>query len=275
VPGRRLKTDKFKDSSGVPIVGVARLIGVLSIVIYVLKYCHLSKREISLLNAVHSLLGKARNSEGGRQSGYVSSGKYTGRALSGIIFCNRIATDKGYQDRNRAGSVFERKPPRGKVCEVPRPMDLGSRLQLLEQICREHGIPLTVQRRAVLEALIFRQDHPTADQIFDDVQKQLPEISKATVYRVLDRLVELGLIRRLVHTGMPARYDAVTERHHHVTCRQCGRIEDVKHTDLDSLPVPSEITSRFAVEDYTVQFFGICERCREASSPGQMSLTRE
>jgi Fe2+ or Zn2+ uptake regulation protein len=39
--------------------------------------------------------------------------------------------------------------------------------------------------------------------------------------------------------------------------------------------VPSEITSRFAVEDYTVQFFGICERCREASSPGQMSLTRE
>ncbi len=154
-------------------------------------------------------------------------------------------------------------------------MEVPSRLQLLEQICREQGIPLTVQRRAVLEALIFRQDHPTADQIFDDVQKQLPEISKATVYRVLDRLVELGLIRRLVHTGMPARYDAVTERHHHVTCRHCGRIEDVRHPDLDALPIPSGITSRFAIEDYTVQFFGICDRCRGATSPGELSMGQE
>jgi Fur family peroxide stress response transcriptional regulator len=137
-----------------------------------------------------------------------------------------------------------------------------SRIEALERICREEGIPLTAQRRAVLEALIAREDHPTAEQIFAEVVQKLPDISKATVYRVLDRLVELGLIRRLVLTGMPARFDGITARHHHAACRRCGKVQDVTDERLDALLPPERLAQQFAVEDYTVVFFGLCERCR-------------
>ena len=56
-----------------------------------------------------------------------------------------------------------------------------SSLEELAQICRKHTLPLTVQRRLVLETLSIRTDHPTADQVFDDVRKRMPEISRTTV----------------------------------------------------------------------------------------------
>ena len=48
------------------------------------------------------------------------------------------------------------------------------------------GFPLTVQRRVILETMLLRDDHPTAEQIYDALQAQVPEISRATVYRALE-----------------------------------------------------------------------------------------
>ena len=56
----------------------------------------------------------------------------------------------------------------------------------IEKICREHSLPLTTQRRAVLEALALRHDDPTVDEIWADVRSTTPEISRTTVYRILE-----------------------------------------------------------------------------------------
>jgi Fe2+ or Zn2+ uptake regulation protein len=150
------------------------------------------------------------------------------------------------------------------------PGDPQPLVEQLQRRCRELGIPLTVQRSAIYAALAARSDHPTADQVYADLRTRLPGISKATAYRTLDKLVELGLVVRVSHPGSAARYDAKTHRHHHVVCDGCGAMTDLEAPDLDRLTIP-DLTSRgFAARDFSVHVRGICHACRkqEARRPG-------
>lgn len=142
------------------------------------------------------------------------------------------------------------------------------RLADLERRCRELGSPLTVQRRAILAALIWRSDHPTADDVHADLEKTLPGVSRGTVYRTLDTLVELGLIGRVCHPGSSARYDAKTHRHHHLVCDRCGSMADLDEPSLDDLSIPDVSASGFCVRDYSVQFRGTCRDCSEEQRAG-------
>ncbi|HID23302.1 MAG TPA: transcriptional repressor [Planctomycetaceae bacterium] len=136
------------------------------------------------------------------------------------------------------------------------------RMNQFESLCREKGIPVTVQRRVILQTLLQRRDHPTADQIFEDVRKQIPDISRTTVYRVLEALVGLGVIRRVHSMGNAVRYDGNIDRHHHLVCRECGRMADWESPALNNLPMPKEDALGFHIDDYTIQFTGICAECR-------------
>ena len=86
--------------------------------------------------------------------------------------------------------------------------DVGDKLKTLEDLCRQRRIPLTTQRHMVLEVLLQRYDHPTADEIFEVVRERSRRTLRRTVYRVLDTLAELGLIRRVHHPGPTTRFDA-------------------------------------------------------------------
>src|SRR5512142_935165 len=86
----------------------------------------------------------------------------------------------------------------------------------LQEACRRRGLAVTIQRRAVFAELALRRDHPTADQIYDAVRGSLPGLSRTTVYRVLETLVEVGLARKVHHAGGAARFDPMTGRHHHL-----------------------------------------------------------
>ncbi len=146
------------------------------------------------------------------------------------------------------------------------------KVEQIEQIFREHGLPLTIQRRAVLEALSLRQDHPIADQIFDDVRKRMPEISRTTVYRVLETLVRIGAARKVCHPGAAARYEVETHRHHHLVCLNCETMVDLEDAALDSLPLP-RASSGFHIEDYSIQFRGLCSECARKPSARQPRST--
>jgi Fur family peroxide stress response transcriptional regulator len=132
-----------------------------------------------------------------------------------------------------------------------------------EELCRRRGMPMTVQRRVILEAVLTSDDHPTADDIYDRVRGRIPELSRTTVYRVLDTLVGLGVIGRAHHQGSAARFDAKTHRHHHLVCTSCRRMVDYEPPELNDLPLP-ELPSGFEVRDYSIQFTGLCSECRAA-----------
>ena len=134
----------------------------------------------------------------------------------------------------------------------------------IEELCRLHALPLTFQRRVILEALSVRSDHPTADQLFDSLRRRIPELSRTTVYRTLETFARVGVARKVCHPGAAARYELNTQRHHHLVCLSCEAIVDLKDTSLDGLPLPSGKFG-FSVADYSIQFRGLCPDC--ASKP--------
>jgi Fur family peroxide stress response transcriptional regulator len=139
--------------------------------------------------------------------------------------------------------------------------ELRGRVSEFEAECRRRGLALTIQRRAVFEALQERRDHPTADQVYDDVSERVPGLSRTTVYRVLETLVDAGFARKVHHAGGVARFDPTTHRHHHLVCEACGRLVDVDDAAVPALRLPEARGTGFRIKDYSVSFLGLCGAC--------------
>jgi Fur family peroxide stress response transcriptional regulator len=123
----------------------------------------------------------------------------------------------------------------------------------------EKGLRVTPQRIAILEAIVSLNNHPTAEQIIDFIRVEQPNISSATAYKVLDILVENGLIQKVKTEKDIMRYDATMESHHHLYCSDSDRIEDYSNAELtgmiekyfDNKGIPG-----FKIEDIKLQIIG-------------------
>lgn len=149
------------------------------------------------------------------------------------------------------------------------PDEIDARLREFESLCRARGLPLTVQRRAILTAVLQRDDHPTADQVHAPVKQQIPGLSRTTVYRVLETLVGMGLIRQLHHPGASARFDGKIHRHHHLVCTHCHAVIDVESATIDELNVSLTKKHGFEIQDFSVHFIGVCAHCRQKTAKRQ------
>ncbi len=138
----------------------------------------------------------------------------------------------------------------------------SQRMALFAQVCREQRLPLTVQRRAVFEAVLGRDNHPTADQIYDQVRRSQPNISRTTVYRILDTFVRVGVVAKICHPGSAARFDPKTYQHHHLVCLHCEKIADFEDERLNGIDLPDVRKRGFRINDYHIHFRGICAECR-------------
>ena len=145
------------------------------------------------------------------------------------------------------------------------PDEQRQRLNRFEAAHRESGLAVTLQRRAVFEAILARVDHPTADQVCEAVRERLPQISRMTVYRILATLVWLGLICRICHLGSAARFDPKVHQHHHLVCLDCGGIIDLEEQRLNQIQLPDVRRHGFEITDYHIHFRGRCAQCREES----------
>lgn len=97
------------------------------------------------------------------------------------------------------------------------------------------GLKVTPQRLAILEAIVKLNNHPTAEHIIDFIRNNHPNIATATVYKVLDALVENNLLKRVKTDKDNMRYDAIMGKHHHLYCSKSDRIEDYMDEELDKL----------------------------------------
>ncbi len=143
---------------------------------------------------------------------------------------------------------------------------ISEKLRLMEELCKKHKLSLTVQRRAILENLASRTDHPTADQIYASIQHRISGISRTTVYRVLETFVHLGLAQKISNPEAKARFDADTRRHHHAFCTTCEEVMDVFSDTLSTLDVP-DVGHDFVMRDYSVNFTGLCGKCLSEAAP--------
>jgi Fur family transcriptional regulator, peroxide stress response regulator len=118
------------------------------------------------------------------------------------------------------------------------------------------------QRERILETLRGTKSHPTAGWVYDVLKKEYPELSLGTVYRNLNILNELGLVRILRSGSTFDRFDADTSPHYHFVCEDCGKVEDVElSVDLDLNSRVSALMGR-TVTGHRLDFYGICPDCR-------------
>jgi Fur family peroxide stress response transcriptional regulator len=119
----------------------------------------------------------------------------------------------------------------------------------------------TRQKEAILAVLRSTNSHPAADWIYEEVRKDIPNISLGTVYRNLRLLCKSREILELDMCGALARFDARQDNHYHFRCEKCGQVFDV------DLPVDDEIDGRLALEtgfevtSHRLEFRGLCRDC--------------
>ncbi len=123
----------------------------------------------------------------------------------------------------------------------------------------EKGLKVTPQRIAILEAIIKLNNHPTAENIIDYIRNNYPNISTATVYKVVDALIVNEIIRKVKTERDIMRYDAVMDSHHHLYCSESDRIEDYIDTELNEMIekyFKNKNIPGFKIEDVKLQIIG-------------------
>lgn len=116
------------------------------------------------------------------------------------------------------------------------------------------------QRDAVLKDLTARYDHPTAEEVYLSVKKEIPSISLATVYRNLKLLESEGLILKIT-TGDSDRFDGHTHNHYHFTCNKCMRVLDLEIGECNPNTLPVDFDG--VITGHSLMFFGLCSRCKK------------
>jgi len=120
----------------------------------------------------------------------------------------------------------------------------------------------TIQAALVLEAVNKLKSHATADEVYQEIAREHPSISRGTVYRNLNRLAQAGEIRKIEVPGGADRFDHLCHDHCHVRCEKCGRIFDVDMEFVSGLEKNIRDPHGFQFTGYDIIFRGICPGCR-------------
>jgi Fur family peroxide stress response transcriptional regulator len=139
-----------------------------------------------------------------------------------------------------------------------------ARYDVIAKKLKESGNKLTPQRLVIARILSESEEHPSVEDIYNQLRRKFPGISQATVYRNIMLLKSLGEILEIGFAGGSTRYDGQKPYPHpHVVCLKCNKIID---PDLESLhDMTKEIIdeSGFEIVTYRLDFFGICPECKE------------
>jgi Fe2+ or Zn2+ uptake regulation protein len=135
-----------------------------------------------------------------------------------------------------------------------------------DSLLRRNGLQVTAQRLAVLRA-VSERPHSTAEDISSAVRAKLGAISRQAVYDALATLTDKGVFRRIQPAGSSARYEnRVGDNHHHLICRQCGRMVDVDCA-LGATPCLTAADDRgYEVDEAEVVYWGRCPECVAAAT---------
>jgi Fur family ferric uptake transcriptional regulator len=120
---------------------------------------------------------------------------------------------------------------------------------------------LTTQRQIILEELDKVTSHPTANEVYDMVRKRLPRIGLGTIYRNLELMAESGIILKLVVGGTQKRFDATVEKHYHIRCTNCGRVDDVDIEVQEKINQIAAESCDYKIFGHHIEFSGICRDC--------------
>jgi Fe2+ or Zn2+ uptake regulation protein len=144
---------------------------------------------------------------------------------------------------------------------VSRDLELDD---LIAQL-RGSGERVTTARRAVLDALIRDGDeHPSADRLARQVNKQHPDVHLSTIYRTLDFLEQIGMIVQVRVGDEPASYHFADQPHHHAICDRCGATIELPSTVFAPIVRRLSREHGFEARPHHIAIGGRCSECRQS-----------
>jgi len=133
----------------------------------------------------------------------------------------------------------------------------------LAELLSARGLRLTASRRAVVdEALASDEPFSVAE-----MQRRLPRLGRATVFRTIRLLVKLDLLCRvLLEDGTPRYRPSAAAHHHHLVCTGCGSVEDFADCDLDAVSAALAGRTNYEIQGHRLELFGLCPTCQVSTS---------
>ena len=122
----------------------------------------------------------------------------------------------------------------------------------------------TIQKQLVLDAVFRLANHPTAEEVYAEVARSHPTVSKATVYRNLGSLSEDGLLRHIKMPGGADRFDHMLLEHHHIICTRCGCFADAPASGSAALDEAVARQTVYSGVSHDIVFRGLCPECAKA-----------
>ncbi len=127
------------------------------------------------------------------------------------------------------------------------------------RILEDHDLKVTPQRTAVLEIIMNLDIHPTVEVIAKQLKDSYPNMPVATIYKILDKFVTVGILEKVNTDNGIMRYDAVKENHHHLYAPDSERIEDYYDAELRKILddyLKKKKIPNFKIKDFKVQIIG-------------------
>lgn len=140
--------------------------------------------------------------------------------------------------------------------------DIEDRMGAFTRRCKEAGLTATHQRTVIYRVLVESRDHPSPELVYERVSREIPEISRATVYKNIHTFIDAGMLREVSELHQTNRLDANLERHHHLICIRCRKVVDYHDDELDSVRASNAEPDGFQVTEYRVEARGLCPACR-------------
>ena len=123
------------------------------------------------------------------------------------------------------------------------------------------GFKLTLPRQAVLEVLENSEGHLTPAEVLERAQAIYPSLGRATVYRTLELLTNLGVVRPIFLGERGVCLTLAEGGHHHLVCSDCGAIIEFDECAVDGLEQDLAQRLNFQIHGHLLEFYGLCEQC--------------
>lgn len=130
---------------------------------------------------------------------------------------------------------------------------------------RSNSVRITPQRRAIVRYLSDYPGHLKAEDIYEALVDDYPNMSVATVYNTLNMLLDYNLVRQIRTDAPSAYYDFNAEEHYHIVCKECGKIKDVFLPLFEHVESDIEEDTGYEVEKYNLEIIGLCPNCKQKS----------
>lgn len=131
----------------------------------------------------------------------------------------------------------------------------------------------TRQRQLVLEAVRSLHNHPTAEEVFQEVRRLQPNISLGTVYRNLNLLAQEGEILSLGRDMEKDHFDGCNARHPHMICTVCGRVVDLEGLDVQPIfQQAQQCCGQGRITGVNLMFQGVCAQCAQEGRPEETNV---